>query len=273
MIYGRGKHYAEIYALGMQLKEQFDQRYPGLVEAGKNGYESNLSSVIAPKITQQKTPEFVTQKVELLSAPTNAKQTLEMFAKTTGFERFDFNLALKDNKLAKLLEHFNYTFKVENFALIILKHYTRHRMQSLSTAPIFKMCESNKFVIPETIEQQPELKELFVKAIQENRRLFNKLVQENTNPYLMIYAVPHCAAIDFVSTVNARELLHLCNLRTCTRAQWTIRYLVTEMLEILKKHDPEMFKVYGPSCFTFGVCPEGRLCCGKQLEMKEKFKV
>ena len=273
MIYGRGKHYEEIYKLGLQLKDQFDQRYAGLVELEKAKYESDLSGAVVPNIQKQKTPEFVTQKATLLSAPTNAAQTLEEYAKTCGYQNFDMNLALKDDKLAKLLEHFNYTFKVENFALIILKHYTRHRMQSLSTAPIFKMCESNKFVIPETIEQQPELKELFVKAIQENRRLFNKLVQENTNPYLMIYAVPHCAAIDFVSTVNARELLHLCNLRTCTRAQWTIRYLVTEMLEILKKHDPEMFKVYGPSCFTFGVCPEGRLCCGKQLEMKEKFKV
>ena len=60
--------------------------------------------------------------------------------------------------MSKLLEHFNYTFKVENFALIILKHYTRHRMQALSTAPIVKMANINKFVIPETISSNEELK-------------------------------------------------------------------------------------------------------------------
>jgi thymidylate synthase (FAD) len=44
------------------------------------------------------------------------------------------------------------------------------------------------------------------------------------------------------------------------------------MLRELKQIDPEMFKNYGPSCFTTGVCPEGRLCCGKQAEMKTKFE-
>ena len=89
--------------------------------------------------------------------------------------------------------------------------------------------------------------------------------------YLLIFITPHATAIDFVSTLNARELLHFSNLRTCTRAQWEIRNLATSMLKQLKTVDPEMFKGFGPSCYTYGVCPEGRLCCGKQLEMKEKF--
>ena len=38
-----------------------------------------------------------------------------------------------------------------------------------------------------------------------------------------------------------------------------------------KKADPKMFENYGPSCYTYGVCPEGRLCCGKQVEIKQKF--
>ena len=32
MIYGRGKHYEEVHKLGLQLKAQFDERYPGLIE-------------------------------------------------------------------------------------------------------------------------------------------------------------------------------------------------------------------------------------------------
>ena len=87
----------------------------------------------------------------------------------------------------------------------------------------------------------------------------------------MIYVTPHATAIDFVSTVNARELLHFMNLRTCSRAQWEIRYLANDMLKLLKKQDSELFKNFGPSCYTYGVCPEGRLCCGKQAEMKAKF--
>jgi thymidylate synthase (FAD) len=144
-------------------------------------------------------------------------------------------------------------------------------MQALATAPLVKMASSNKFIMPETISANPELKADFEKCIKENRRVYTKLLSENINPYLLVYVAPHATAIDFVTTVNARELLHLSNLRTCTRAQWQIRYLVTDMLKLVKKTDPKMFECFGPSCYTYGVCPEGRMCCGKQQEMKKMF--
>lgn len=271
MIYGRGKHYCEIYELGMQLKAQLDERYPGLIVSNEKLYTSDLSNTITPSLSECKNITYVNHTANLLTKTTGAKDTLNEYARFCGYEKFDFATALKDDKLSKLLEHFNYTFKVNDFALIILKHYTRHRMQSLSTSPIFEMANTNRFVIPETISSVPELKADFEKAIKDNRKLFNKLVAMNINPYLAIYVTPHATAINFVTTINARELLHFCNLRTCNRAQWEIRNLATSMLKQLKQNDPEMFANFGPSCFTYGVCPEGRLCCGKQAEMKEKF--
>lgn len=270
MIYGRGKHYEEIYTLGKQLKEQFDARYPDLIENSKNLYTDDLSQVlnIAPKPV--KNIEYVYQNVKLLSHPVGARETLEDFAKFTGYEKFDFKTALKDDKQAKLLEHFNYTFKVENFALIILKHLSRHRIQSLATPSLAKLVDVNKFIIPETIKANPELLEDYKKCIKENRKIYNKLLPE-VDPRLLIYMTPHSAAVDLVSTMNARELLHFVNLRCCTRAQWVIRDLANEMMLQLKRADKAMFEGFGPSCYTFGVCPEGRMCCGKQQEMKKMF--
>lgn len=271
MIYGRGQNYSEIKALGLQLKDQLDKIYPNLISDNAKYYSNDGKSLISITPSPCKKIEYVTHSAKLLSYPKNASESIEDFAKISGYENFNFNASLKDDKISKLLEHFNYTFKVENFALIILKHYTRHRMQSLSTEPIVKMAQKHKFVMPETIANNPELKLDFEKAIKENRKLFNKLVEENINPYLLIFVTPHATAIDFVSTVNARELLHLANLRTCNRAQWEIRELVTDMLKEAKNTDTKMFKCYGPSCYTFGTCPEGRLCCGKQVDMKKKF--
>ncbi len=271
MIYGRGKHYSEIYALGSQLKTQFDERYPGLVEANAKYYTDDLSCALEIKNKPCGKPEYATHSAELVSFTENASNKLQDFAKFCGYDKFDFKTALKDDKLSKLLEHFNYTFKVNNFSLIILKHYTRHRMQSLSTAPLAEMANSNCFVMPDSIDSNPKFKTLFENAIKKNRKLYNSLVAENINPYLMVYIMPHATAINFVSTLNARELLHLCNLRTCSRAQWEIRYLVEDMLRQLKKTDKTMFANFGPSCYTYGVCPEGRLCCGKQAEMKTKY--
>ena len=48
MIYGRGSRYAEIYSLGMMLKDQFDQRYPNLIENSKMLYTNNLDEVLNP---------------------------------------------------------------------------------------------------------------------------------------------------------------------------------------------------------------------------------
>ncbi len=272
MIYGRGKHYKEIYELGLSLKDQFDKRYPGLVEASAKYYTDNLGKTLSVKNEPCKKIEYVSHTATLVSCSQDGLNSLEDFAKFCGYDNFDFSTALKDDKLSKLLEHYNYTFKVENFSLIVLKHYTRHRIQSLSTPPLVKIANSNKFVMPKTISENTEFKKIFETAIAKNRKLYNKLVEQKVDPYLMVYIMPHATAINFVSTMNARELLHFCNLRTCNRAQWEIRNLATSMLEQLKHTDKEMFKLYGPSCYTFDACPEGRLSCGKMLEMKNKFE-
>ena len=50
-----------------------------------------------------------------------------------------------------------------------------------------------------------------------------------------------------------------------------IRDLANEMMIQLKRTDKSMFEGFGPSCYTYGACPEGRMCCGKQQEMKKMF--
>lgn len=270
MIYGRGSRYQEIYNLGLMLKEQFDKRYPNLIENSKMLYTNQLDEVLSINPQPVNEIKYVYHKTKLVSYPKNAHETLNTFAKMTGYEQFDFKTALKDDKQAKLLEHFNYTFEVKDFSLIILKHLSRHRMQSLATPALAKIVDCNRFIIPNTIKASKELTQDFKRCIQENRELYNKLLG-NVSPELLIYLTPHASAIDLVSTINARELLHLCNLRTCTRAQWVIRDLVTEMIQKLKRADKEMFKGFGPSCYTFGYCPEGRMCCGKQQDMKKFF--
>ena len=71
--------------------------------------------------------------------------------------------------------------------------------------------------------------------------------------------------------MNGRELLHFMKLRTCTRAQWEIRGCAVSLLRQLRAQSPELFALYGPSCFVAGKCPEGRLTCGKINEIREVF--
>lgn len=50
-----------------------------------------------------------------------------------------------------------------------------------------------------------------------------------------------------------------------------IRQLAMLMLKELKKVYPVLFRGAGPGCLS-GPCPEGKMTCGKIVEVREKFK-
>ena len=71
--------------------------------------------------------------------------------------------------------------------------------------------------------------------------------------------------------MNGRELRHFFALRTCNRAQWEIRAVAVALLMQLRKQSPALWSLMGPSCYVTGVCPEGRLSCGKIREVQAYF--
>jgi len=85
------------------------------------------------------------------------------------------------------------------------------------------------------------------------------------------FVLPNAAETKLVVTMNARELLHFFNIRCCNRAQWEIRDLATEMLRLVRGVSPVLFREAGPRCLS-APCPEGRMSCGKQAEVREKFR-
>ena len=85
------------------------------------------------------------------------------------------------------------------------------------------------------------------------------------------YVLSNACDTKIVMTMNVRSLYNFFALRTCTRAQWEIRELATEMLRLVKGVSPILFKNAGPSCVKGG-CKEGAMTCGKAKEMREFFK-
>ena len=79
--------------------------------------------------------------------------------------------------------------------------------------------------------------------------------------------LPNACETKILVTMNARALYHFFNLRCCTRAQWEIREMANQMLKILQKDFPILFKHAGASCVN-GFCPEGDKSCGKAPTLK-----
>ena len=85
------------------------------------------------------------------------------------------------------------------------------------------------------------------------------------------FLLPYAFCSNFYCTLNARELMLIVRLRTCTRAQWEIRHVAMGILRLLREQYPALFDRFGPSCYLTGQCPEGRMSCGRQEEMRELF--
>ncbi|MGN1021764.1 MAG: FAD-dependent thymidylate synthase, partial [Aristaeellaceae bacterium] len=69
-------------------------------------------------------------------------------------------------------------------------------------------------------------------------------------------------------TMNVRELRHFFSLRMCSRAQWEIRALATEMHRLCMEVAPALFADAGPGCLR-GACPEGAKSCGRAAEIRQ----
>ena len=53
----------------------------------------------------------------------------------------------------------------------------------------------------------------------------------------------------------------------CSRAQWEIRALATEMHRLCMEVAPALFADAGPGCLR-GACPEGAKSCGRAAEIR-----
>jgi len=84
------------------------------------------------------------------------------------------------------------------------------------------------------------------------------------------YVLPNACETKLMLTMNVRSLYNFFRLRCCMRAQWEIRELSEKMLALCYEVSPALFAKAGPSC-TYGECSEGKMCCGNQKLMREKY--
>lgn len=194
------------------------------------------------------------------------------------------------------VEHVCFTFAIEGVSRSLLAQITRHRIASFSVQSQRYVAKENfDYIIPPEIEKNPAAKALFIQAMENDRDIYKKisgilkeeqekkLIAQGKDPKTAAadaqklanedarYVLPNACDTKIVMTMNVRSLYHFFNLRCCTRAQWEIRHLATEMLRLVKNVSPILFKNTGPSCVK-GTCPEGKMSCGKPSEMRAFFK-
>jgi len=192
-----------------------------------------------------------------------------------------------------VIEHASYTFAVEGLSRATLAQLTRHRMASFSVqSQRYVNMSDFKCVIPPSVSGNPEAlaefeelitvakekynvisghlqKDNFEKLTADKKDLSEREIKEYSKQAAKLanedarFVLPMACETKIIMTMNARALYNFFKLRTCDRAQWEIRALAEEMLELLKEVSPVLFKKAGPPCVYGGRCTEGKMSCGK----------
>lgn len=169
---------------------------------------------------------------------------------------------------ASTLEHVSFTFGIEGVSRVLTHQLVRHRIASYSQqSQRYVAVHDFMYVTPPSIEEKPEAKAKYDALMASIRGMYDDFIELGIPKEDARYILANATETKIVVTMNARSLLHFFNLRCCNRAQWEIRELAYKMLNEVKKVAPLLFKNAGASCVQTGICPEGKMTCGKFSEM------
>ena len=291
-LHGRGAAYAEIKQIGESLLAQAKEILPDVfgelskVEKGREDKEVLLRALVADEGISRRLDDDGAL-VELLthSGEPDLMVAVSALAANTGCSSHDALELLRDNeelvtevtrivtsdRRKRELEQVNVTFRLNDMSLSCLTHLARHRMQSLVVPTFTEFGKSKNSVLPETVTENEAAKEIYMGCFEKSMALYKALQSEGVMEEDLVYLYLSGNVMDVITTMNGRELYHFLKLRCCDRAQWEIRNYAMGMLAAVRGISPVLFGQVGPGCFMDGVCPEGKMSCGKQVEMKQLF--
>lgn len=273
MRYGRGRNFPEFQTLAEQLEVQLRDLFPALL-AELSGEPEGIAPATSP--IQEGPSALLAQgeagRAQLLGAPGDPMELLRA-ARRLQEPGGEFDLAgLLRSSRPRELEQLTYTFLLSGVTLSGATHIVRHRMQSVIVPPIERV-DYSRVILPATVAGSPAALERYSQAVEAACGRRARLLQDQRLvKYRPYFALSGCL-LDLMTTLNARELQHFIQLRTCSRAQWEIRGIADAMLKQLRDAFPALFNRFGPSCFVQGRCPEGAMTCGRMEQMAEKYSV
>lgn len=269
MLKGRGSVYPELRMLGMQLKQQFDALYPGVIDsemarAADEIHEGAPGPILAGNSGD---PE-----IRIISATEKPIETLDAAMRFgrrfTGFDAENMKALLTDAR-PRELEVLNYLFRIDRVSLACVTHFTRHRMLSLTLRHELSALSDGNYVLPESIAANPEAMRIYTEAFADQTEAAIKAREAGAKDVQLAYFAMAGHTTSILISMNARELLHFAKLRSCSRAQWEIRGIARAMIELLNETPArEIFANYGPTCAVTGKCPEGKMCCGHPVKIE-----
>lgn len=175
-----------------------------------------------------------------------------------------------------VLEFADFTFKICGVSRALTHQLVRHRIASYAQRSQ-RYCSEGGFdyVTPPTISRNEEALEIYNNCIDEITKTYEKLQDLGIPNEDARMVLPNACCTEICVKMNLRTLIHFCNERLCTCAQWEIRQLTRLMVEEVIKVAPELKEYLVPKCEAhapYSFCTESRKrTCGKYPLLVDVF--
>lgn len=183
-------------------------------------------------------------------------------------------------------EHAVFTFSIEGISRVCSHQLVRHRIAAVSQQSM-RYVKTDKLwsddfrdfgesmVLPDSVQDllseeyeesetvdQMHLRNVIGQYVQGLDTLIKTLQDAGVKSEDIRYFLPNGVKTNVVVTMNYRELLHVCGVRRCTRAQAEIREVFDKVAELVKEACPDLYEnsPLVPQCKQLGYCPEHKSC-------------
>lgn len=148
-----------------------------------------------------------------------------------------------------VFEHACFTFRVEGISRICTHQLVRHRLASYTQqSQRYVKLRNPTFIVPEAIKES-EFYDEYVELLNRASDLYRRMVEGGIRKEDARFILPQSVETKIVITMNARELRHFIRLRCDPSAQWEIRNLAREMLNLVYEVAPILFEDLYEWCF------------------------
>lgn len=219
-------------------------------------------------------------KVELINYTQNPIEAIEKAASTC------YDSQPTDGRIMRhcyksghhsVLEFADFTFKVSGVSRALTHQLVRHRMASYAQRSQ-RYCEEDgfEFVVPKSIASNEEANEVYNEAIEKIKDAYSSLLNIGIKAEDARMLLPNACCTQICVKMNLRELIHFCNERLCTCAQWEIRDMAKLMVKEVARVEPRLCEYLVPKCeahapYTF--CTESKSrSCGRHPTINEFAK-
>ena len=168
----------------------------------------------------------------------------------------------------RVLEFVNVEMVLDGYSARVIREWYTHlggAPTRLQASTRYINYENFEYVVPKTVERNPEARELYIKTMDEIAAACKTLENDFGIPREdAAMLLPLGMSTKIVDKRNLRNLIDMSHQRMCTRAYWEYRELFSDICKALSDLSEEwaylVKNYFVPKCELMGCCPEKKSC-------------